>query len=32
MDNGLLISGNEKQNYSSDKFYIENDNVYFRKN
>jgi predicted DNA-binding protein YlxM (UPF0122 family) len=29
MDNALLISGNEKQNYTSDKFYIESDNVYF---
>ena len=29
MDNGLLISGNEKQNYDSDRLYIENDNVYF---
>jgi hypothetical protein len=29
MKNGLLISGNEKENYTSDKFYIENDNVYF---
>ena len=29
MDNGLLISGNEKQNYDLDRLYIENDNVYF---
>jgi protein-arginine kinase activator protein McsA len=29
MDNELLIFGNEKQNYTSDRFYIENDNVYF---
>jgi len=29
MDNSLLIFGNEKQNYTSDIFYIENDNVYF---
>jgi hypothetical protein len=29
MDNGLLIFGNEKQNYTSDRFHIENDNVYF---
>lgn len=29
MDNGLLISGNEKQNYTSDNFYIKSDNVYF---
>jgi hypothetical protein len=29
MDNGLLIYGNEKRNYCSDRLYIENDNVYF---
>ena len=29
MDNGLLISGNEKQNYTSDNLYIKSDNVYF---
>jgi hypothetical protein len=29
MDNVLLIFGNEKQNYTSDRFYIENDNIYF---
>lgn len=29
MENGLLIFGNEKQKYTSDKFYIESDNVYF---
>jgi len=29
MDNGLLIFGNEKQNYTSDNLYIKSDNVYF---
>ena len=28
MDNMLLIFGNEKQNYTSNKFYIENNNIY----
>ena len=29
MDNGLLIFGNKKKNYTSDNLYIESDNVYF---
>ena len=29
MDNGLLIFGNKKQNYTSDNLYIKSDNVYF---
>jgi hypothetical protein len=29
MDNGLLIFGNEKQNYTSDNLYIKSDNIYF---
>jgi len=29
MENELLIIGKEKQNYTSDRFYLESDNVYF---